>query len=108
MSKTISVFCFNPKIKRSSKGEYGKGSEKLEATHGIQHKAGLREIYTLDRSTISGEHRNSEKYGSFSGSGGHTNFFKLTCKVLKSEKIKDKKYTYFVDVDYVVNFNPSH
>lgn len=94
-------------IRRSSSGTFKKGSEKLEVTHGVQHRAGLAEIYKLDRSSIQGEHRNSEKYGSFSGSGSHEGFFKLRCKVRRVSEVnpKDDKY---VDIDYIVVFRPSY
>lgn len=98
------------KIMRSSTGEFKKGSEKLEVTHSVQHRSGLREEYTLDRSAIKGEHFNSERYGNFKGTGGHEGFFKLTCQVRKLSFLKDedRRRAPFAEVDYTVMFSPNY
>lgn len=87
------------KIERVSSGEYKQG-EKFRATHSVQHRAGLEEIYEVSRTSIRGEHRNSYKYGNFASYGGNESAFVLNCMVREGNTDRFKQIPYKVSVKF--------
>lgn len=84
-------------ILRISDGEFKQG-EKVIATHSVNHVAGLREIYELNRKSVRGIHRGSWRYGDYVCSDAGEGSFVLNCSVRIGSTNNFKQIPYKVTI----------
>lgn len=92
---------FSCRLSLKTSSEYIKDGSSCKIEHSVQHRAGFHEVFTFRRGGVSGEHRNSLKYGRFEGRFLHEKAIAVSTKVLQPKSNEKSDITFQIKIESI-------